>query len=152
MTSKDAIPCFQYRLKIRLTFAVDPPPEWLNFSAETQPLSSAIQSYKTKPDTLSEGLQKGRSLAVPGLESSLRQTPLGAEINTATIWLLLQGEGWKGGKEKGRRRAQEPLLRAAMHTTPRHTNTEGHALLLVWHNRMFHCSRRKSMSERIHFC
>lgn len=38
---------------------------------------------------------------MPGLESSLRQTPLGVEINTATIWLLLL-DGSRKRKEKRR--------------------------------------------------
>lgn len=47
---------------------------------------------------------------MPGLESSLRQTPLGVEINTATIWLLLQ-EGSGRGKEKGRKISTQTFVK-----------------------------------------
>lgn len=69
-------------------------------------------------DTLRKGLQKGRSLAVPGLESSLRQTPLGVEINTATIWLLLhEGRGRRKEKE-GRKISTQAVVKPAEKQNP----------------------------------
>lgn len=110
LTCTDTITWFQYNIEESiLVFPLYQILSQIRHGAMTrmttfsQPRSAGFpESYDTKTgaDTLSKGIQKGGSLAVPGLKSSVRQTPLGVQINTATIWLLLH-EGSRGA-EKGR--------------------------------------------------
>lgn len=102
---------------------------------ETKTISSQIL-FAYRFDRPERGSRKERA------EQSCRQPSLGVEINTATIWLLLnKGSGRR--QEEGRKISSETFVNTAdTQNITIHMRWATHTLLSVWHNNMFHCTKK----------
>lgn len=124
--------CFTPQALKGCKFVVVPWAERLGLRGQPTPLSLLMLAWLW--------IQKARGLAPSGFELCVSQTPLGVEINMATIWLLLH----VGRAEEGGRINAQTIVRPRR--SPKHPRVHA-SPTLPWCNHMFHCSRRKSMSE-----